>query len=120
VNAEIALATYIKQNFGPEIGTAKGDVALADSDLARAEDRAEWSKRMREKGFVTAAQQIADELALQRAKFTAKEARTKLGELEKFIQGNTPRELRDEVEKCRSAEADKRSTYERLQARRDD
>jgi hypothetical protein len=120
VNAEIALASYIEQNFEPELATLRGVVALADSDVKRAEDRHDWSERMLKKGFIAAAAHTADVMNLKSSRSSAEEARTELAELEGFILEETPQELRSAVEKSKSAEAVKKSAYERAQARRDD
>ena len=51
--------------YKQDMQTVEGEIKLAESDLKRAEDRLEWSKRMFEKGYVSKAQKIADELALE-------------------------------------------------------
>ncbi len=44
--------------------TVLGEIALADSELKRAEDRLDWSDRMFKKGYVSMAQNVADKVSL--------------------------------------------------------
>ncbi len=120
VNAEIALASHMNANFEQELAMVNHEVALADLDLRRAEDRAVWSKEMRKKGFVSAASQTADELTLTRVKLDARDARKKRADLEESVLKKASQELRGDLEKAKSAEAEKKSAFEKLQTRQDD
>ncbi len=110
--AEIAVTEYEEGIFKQDWETVEGEVKLAESDLKRAEDRVDWSKRMLEKRYVSKAQYIADELALQRAKFALEQAQTKRKVLKDFTKDKTVKELRSEVEKARSDELAKQATWE--------
>ncbi len=109
--AEIAVTEYVEGVFKQDLETAKGEIALAESDLARAEDRVEWSNRMFEKGYVSKAQKIADALALQRAKFALEQAQSKRSVLEEYTKKKTTKELESEVEKTRADELAKEQTW---------
>ena len=96
--------------------TILGEIALAKSDLTRAEDRVEWANRMNKKGFVSAGQVKSDRLTLEKAKFVVEQVETKRTVLEKYTKDKTLKELRSEVEKARSDELAKKATWEREQA----
>ncbi|MBV8557733.1 MAG: efflux RND transporter periplasmic adaptor subunit [Planctomycetaceae bacterium] len=109
--AEIAVIEYVEGIYRQDFQTAKGEIALAESDKTRAEDRLEWSNRMFQKGYVSKAQQIADDLALKKAIFTFEQAQSKLKVLEDYTKKKTIKELESEVEKARSDELAKEQTW---------
>lgn len=47
-------------------------LALIKSDLIRAEDRLEWATKMRDKGYISPAQVLADKLNLDKARWALK------------------------------------------------
>src|SRR5205823_3149781 len=53
--AEIGVIEYVEGIYKQELETVKGEIALADSERKRAEDRIVWSDRMFEKGYVSKA-----------------------------------------------------------------
>ena len=67
---------------------------------------------MYEKGYVSKAQKVSEELNFQKAKFTLEQAQSKLNVLEKYTKGKTIKELESEVEKARSDELAKKQTYQ--------
>ncbi len=110
--AEIAVTEYIEGVYKQEHETAQGEIALAKSELKRAEDRLEWSNRMLEKGYVSKAQNVADKVGLEQKKFALEQAQTKLSVLEKYTKEKTIKELKSEVEKTKSDELAKKQTYQ--------
>jgi hypothetical protein len=110
--AEIAVTEYEQGIFKQDIETAEGQIALARSDLKRAEGRLTWSNGMRKKGYISKAQQIADDRALQRAVFALEQAEMAKLVLEKYTKDKTIKELKSEVEKARSDERAKKATLE--------
>jgi hypothetical protein len=57
-----------------DLETARGEIALARSDLARAIDRLDWAERMLAKGFVTKAQVESERRNRKRAEFALEQA----------------------------------------------
>jgi len=110
--AQVAVEEYVKGIFKQEKATADGEIALAKSDLTRAIDRLDWSTRMYDKGYVSLAQNIADKLALERAKFEKEQSETKLDVLLRFTRDKTVKELESDVEKAKADELSKQSTFE--------
>ena len=110
--AEITLLEYQEGVLAQDLATVEGEVALAESDLRRAEDRLQWAKRMFAKGFVSLAQRVSEELATKRALFSLEQAQTKKQVLVKFTKEKTVKELKGEVAKARSEELARKSTWE--------
>lgn len=107
--AEMALKEYEGGTYPQQLQDAEIAMKLAESSLAEAASRFEWSSRMVEKGFLPRSQNIADrdlnlncELALQTAK-------TRLGVLQTYTQPKTLTELKASIEEARSTELAKRS-----------
>ncbi len=109
--AEIAVKEYEEGIFLQDKATCEGEIKLAQSDLARSADRVDWANRMYEKGYVSKAQKISEELNFQKAKFALEQAESKLHVLLDYTKGKTIKELRSEVEKARSDELAKEQTY---------
>ena len=110
--AEIGVIEYIEGIYKQDYATAEGEIKLAEADLKRAEDRLEWSDKMKEKGYVSEGQNISDKLTLQRAKFTLEQSQTKRHVLETYTKKKTVKELQAEVEKAHSDELAKQATWE--------
>ncbi len=110
--AEIAVQEYEEGIFVQDLATVDGEIKLAESDLSRSLDRVEWARRMYEKGYVSQANKVTEELALQKANFTKEQAQTKRNVLVKYTKGKTIKELKSEVEKARSDELAKKATWE--------
>ena len=110
--AEIAVKEYVEGIYLQDKATIQGEIKLAESDLARAADRVDWATRMFEKGYVSKAQKVSEELNFQKAKFTLEQAQSKLNVLENYTKAKTIKELESEVEKALSDELAKKQTYQ--------
>ncbi len=66
---------------------------------------------MFDKGYVSKAQKISEELNLKKAKFTLEQSQSKRKVLVDYTRGKTIKELQSEVEKARSDELAKKATY---------
>jgi hypothetical protein len=115
--AEIALEEYEEGTFTQDLTTIDGEIALAESDLIRAEDRTEWAKRMFEKGFVSLATKNAEDLGRRKAKFTLEQAQTRKKDLVDYTKAKTIKELNSAVEKARSDELAKMQSWVSAKAR---
>jgi RND family efflux transporter MFP subunit len=110
--AEIAVNEYKEGTYKLEMETALGEIALAQSDLKRAEDRLDWSDKMLLKKYISTAANIADQLSLQKSKFGLEQAQSKLRVLKDYTYDKTIKELESEVKKARSDELAKQATWE--------
>ena len=82
--------------------TAKGEIALAESDRKRAEDRLAWSNHMIEIKGISEAQNIADRLSFQKSDFSFEQGQAKLKVLVEFTRAKTVMELTNQVEVAKS------------------
>jgi HlyD family secretion protein len=62
----------------------RGQLALARSDLARQKDRLGWSRRMIDKGYVSASQLLGEQLSLDRVALTMKQVETAFENYQRF------------------------------------
>ena len=93
LNLEISQLAVREFEEGLRVETEKDfqrTLALAESDLQRVQDRLGWSRRMKEKGYVPAAQVTNDEFNHQRALFSLRQER---GAFELFRKWTVPRTL---------------------------
>jgi RND family efflux transporter MFP subunit len=110
--AEIAVIEYEEGIYVQDLQTVEGEIKLAESDLSRSEDRVDWARRMYDKGYVSMAQKVSEELALKKARFTLEQSQSKRKVLVDYTRGKTIKELKSEVEKARSDELAKKATWE--------
>jgi HlyD family secretion protein len=110
--AEIAVVEYTEGIFKQDLATVEGEIKLAESDLSRSEDRLDWARRMYEKGYVSMATKVSEELTLKKARFALEQAQSKKKVLVDYTKGKTIKELQSEVEKARSDELAKKATWE--------
>jgi HlyD family secretion protein len=116
--AAYALQEYRQGIYLQDLATSRGQLALAQSNLERAIDRLEWSNKMRTRGFVTKATNIADQLTKQQAEFDLEQARTQLEVLEKYTRDKQIKSLTSDIEKARADEQAKQSAYRMEQSKR--
>ncbi|SIN71791.1 RNA polymerase sigma factor, sigma-70 family [Singulisphaera sp. GP187] len=102
--AEIEVTEYLEGIYKKEWEAVEGEISLAESERTRAEDRLEWSQRMRAKSYVSKAQNIADKVSLAQKVLTYKQALTKKDVLEKFTYSKRVKELESKVEQARAEE----------------
>jgi HlyD family secretion protein len=110
--AEIAVIEYKEGIFVQDFATVEGEIKLAESDLIRSEDRLEWARRMFDKGYVSMAQRVSEELTFKKAQFTLEQAQSKRKVLVDYTKGKTIKELQSEVEKAHSDELAKQATWD--------
>ncbi|WP_165218909.1 efflux RND transporter periplasmic adaptor subunit [Aquisphaera insulae] len=110
--AQIAVKEYVEGIYLQDKATIEGEIKLAESDLKRSEDRVDWSNRMYEKGYVSKASKVSEELTYQKAKFSLEQAENKRNVLEQYTKQKTIKELNSEVEKALSDELAKKQTLQ--------
>ncbi len=108
--AEVAVKEYVEGVFKQEKETIDGEIALAQADVTRADERLKWSVKMEEKGYVSKSARMSDELSLKQFQFKLEQAQTKMDVLLKYTKDKTIKELKAEVEKARSDELAKEAT----------
>jgi len=97
--------------FPEDVPTALGEIALAESNHKRVEDRVEWATKMLSKGYVPQRQNQTEELSPQRMRFNEELARTKKVMLEKYTKDQAVKGIKGEVHKARDVETAKRTAF---------
>jgi HlyD family secretion protein len=109
--AEIAVVEYVEGIFKQDFATVEGEIKLNESDLSRSLDRLDWARRMYDKGYVSMATKVSEELTLKKAKFALEQSQSKKTVLVEYTKHKTIKELQSEVEKARSDELAKKATF---------
>lgn len=111
--AEIAVEEYPEVIYRRDLKTVEGEIKLAESDLARAEDHLAWARRMQARGFLFDFHVPSAEMAFEKAKFTLENAQSQRKVLIEYTGPKTIQALRSDVEKARKDEEASRSAWER-------
>jgi HlyD family secretion protein len=114
--AEIAVEQYAEGIYVQDLATVDGEIKLAESDVIRGEDRLDWARRMFDKGFVSRATKVSEELSFKKAQFTLEQAHAKKKVLEDYTKAKTIKELKSEVKKARADELDKKVAWKQAEA----
>ena len=110
--AQITVTEYDEAIYPHDLATSDGAIALARSDLQRAEDRVAWSSKMYEKGYVSKATKVADELTLARAKFELEQGETQKQVLIKYTRDKQRKSLQSDVARAEANEATTKAAWE--------
>jgi RNA polymerase sigma factor (sigma-70 family) len=110
--ADISLEEYDVVGYSRDLASIEGEIAAAKSDVVRTKDKADWAKRMHEKGYVSDAQKVAEESGHQKAMFALEQAQAKLAVLKDYTKAMTLKELKSEVEKARINELEKEALWD--------
>ena len=116
--AEIAVIEYIEGISKQELVAVKDEIELAQSDLKRAEERLERSRRIREKGELLDHELAADENDVQQAEVRLKQASQKLTNLGN-TKDRTAQALESDLTRAKAKEATSRTTYEQMRTEGD-
>lgn len=110
--AEIDVNEYKLGTYPQELKTVEGEIKLAQSELTRAEDRLEWSNRMLNLGYISQAQNLSDQYALQQAEFKEAQARQKKDVLQEYTYEKQLKTLQGNVEKALADKLAKEQTFQ--------
>jgi len=111
--AVLAVIEYKEGTFVQKRATVQGEIKLAESDLSRAEDRLDWTRRMYEKGYASKAEQVTEMLTLMKARFALEQAESKMKVLLDYTKAKTIKALTGSVETARARELAKQAAVER-------
>ncbi len=84
---------YTEGIYIQDLATVEGEIKLAESDLTRSEDRLDWARRMFDKGYVSMATKVSEELTFKKAQFALEQAQSKLKVLTQYTKEKTIKEL---------------------------
>jgi HlyD family secretion protein len=119
--AELAFPDYIESAYLQQLQNVEGTIKLAESELARAEDQVDWTRRMFDKGYVSLSAKITDELKLKAARFALEQAQSKKRGLVDHTRTKKKKELQQALATAKARElvqeaslVRERSTQKRL------
>ncbi len=95
--AELAVREYRDGTVQEALKGMEGAIALADSDLSRAAQRMEWTKRMNDKGYASFAQVMSDKDVVSRMSYTLKRQVAALNLFKRFTEPKTIKTLQGQV-----------------------
>lgn len=114
--AEIAVTEYTEGILKQDLETIDGEIALAKTDLMRAQEKPAAAKRQREQGKAPESSVAESEKEARRANRRLKDAQKRKTDLAKDAKERILKELRDEVDKAKADELAKKAAYERAKA----
>jgi len=114
--AVLAVIEYQEGTFIQEFAATEGEIKLTESELARAEDRLDWTRRMFDKGYTSLAEKVTDELTLKKNRFALEQAQTKKKVLVDYSKTKTIKALTGAVETARARELAKQAGLERARS----
>ncbi len=100
LDLEVALLSVQQYREGTVMETLKameGSIALARSDLTRAADHLDWTKRMSEKGYTSPAQIVSEKHSVSVMDFTLKKQLTSLDLFQRFTRQKMEKTLQGDV-----------------------
>jgi HlyD family secretion protein len=107
------IVEYVEGQLKNELATIWGETKVAEANLARAEDQLDWARRMFDKGYVSVAEKVTNELLLKEARFGLEVSQSKRKVLLDFTKERTLKELRSESAAAMSRELAKQAALER-------
>jgi len=109
--AELTLEEYLQVDHSQEPADLAEEIKKAGAERKRCEERLAWAERMFKKGYVSKAQKISDELALQKAQFALEQLEVKRRVFKKFAKEKAIKELKSDIEKARADELGKEEAW---------
>ena len=109
--AEIAVKEYLQGTFLQDRLNIQGEITLAESELKRAVERLDRSEKMLKNQYISEGQVLSDRLAKLKAEISKRQASKKMDVLEQYTKQKAETELQANVEKAKSDELAKLSTF---------
>ncbi len=114
--AEIAVTEYTEGILKQDLETADGEIALAKTDLIRAQEKLAAAKRQREQGKAPESSVAESEKEARRANRRLKDAQERKTDLAKDAKERTLKALNDEVNKAKADELARKAAYDQANA----
>jgi HlyD family secretion protein len=111
--AVMALIEYKEATFRQELAAIEGEIKLTESELSRAEDSLDWSRRMFERGYVSKSELVSAELTLKHAHFALEKAQSGKKVLVDYSKARMIKTLTGAIEAARAGELVKQAVVER-------
>jgi HlyD family secretion protein len=115
--AELAVKEYLEGKYINRKAAILSKIKLAESELARASDRIDRSTRSYEKGTLSKAQKVVEELSYQKVKFDLELAQQELNLYENFSKARDIKQLKAAAVKAAADEAVSQAVLELARVR---
>lgn len=102
--AVMAISEYKNGIFVQQFAATEREIKLAETKLSRAEDQLDWCRRMFEKGYVSMAEKVSNELALKETRFAVEKAQSQKQVLLEYSKAKTIKALTGAIEAARARE----------------
>jgi HlyD family secretion protein len=114
--AVMVLREFKEGTYAQQLATTEGQIKLAESKLSRAQDRVDWSSRMFQKGYVSLAEKVSEDLALKQARFALEEAQSQKKVLIDHSRERETKALTGAIESARARELTAQAALAREQS----
>jgi HlyD family secretion protein len=94
------LRKYVEGDWPMKLQESEETIVLADTELAQAKDRWEWSDKLEKSGFLTRSELETDALSLERVRIKLEQAKRSKALLEKFDHPKEQRRIEAAVEEA--------------------
>jgi HlyD family secretion protein len=101
--AKLNLEKYTEGEYPNLLRQAESDIAIANEELQRAEDKLIWSRKLADSGYITRSELQGDELARTRAALTIELTQNKLNLLKKYTHVEDLEKRKSEVSQAEMA-----------------
>lgn len=101
--AKLDLKKYMEGEYPNQLEKAESDIQLAEEDLARAQDKVEWSRKLHEEKYLSNTELQADELAYSRANVNLQVAQRDRELLETYTHPRQITQLESDVRQAEMA-----------------
>ena len=102
--AGLKIVEYVEGQLKNELATIFREINGAEANLARAEDQLDWARRMFDKGYVSMAEKVTNELQLKAARFALEAAQSNKKVLLDYTKDRTLKELKSVAAATKSRE----------------
>jgi HlyD family secretion protein len=102
--AGMKIVEYVEGNFKNNLATTSGEIKSAEARLSMAEDQLDWSRRMFEKGYISNAEKVKDELLLKEARLGIEATQYRRKVLLDYTKNRALTELKSEADRAMSLE----------------
>jgi multidrug resistance efflux pump len=114
--AELSITEFVDGVYRPQLQSVERAIALAESELKKAEGNLATTRNLVEKGIVHPNRIEPAALAVQQARLGVEKAQGKKTTLEKFTKERKVKELQSKVERARAEELARQAEYGREQS----
>ena len=107
------IVEYVEGQLKNVLATIAGEIKVAEANLSIAEDQLDWARRMFDKGYVSLAEKVTNELQLKEARFGLEATQSRKKVLLDYTKERTLKQLRSEAAAAMARELAVQAALER-------